>query len=301
MAADIEIRRADALESFESPSGAFAWRVVNDNVMGGRSRGGYDVVDGTLLFAGSTNTNGGGFSSLRSGPLDLDLSAYDGVQLDLVGDGRRYTWRLTTDATWRGRPVAYWAEFGTVAGAARTVNVPFSRFVPRFRGTRLPGPPLNTARITGMGLMIYDGDDGAFQLSVSEVRAYDAPFSLADFRWRKRVLVVAAPDADDARLRQQLADIGQSLGAFRERDLELILLLSDGAVPPGLPVLSSPEQRALREQLRIADDAFAVRLLGKDGSVKRDDAAPVAMQTIYDLVDGMPMRRREMRERDAGR
>ena len=148
------------------------WFVVNDNVMGGRSNGGFTIEDGALIFAGATNTNGGGFSSIRTRPITADLSAYEGIQLQVLGDGRRYTWRLTTDARWRGREVAYWADFETVAGQWTTVEIPFATFVPRFRGSRLPGPQLEPGQITGLGLMIYDGEDGPFELHLAAVSAY---------------------------------------------------------------------------------------------------------------------------------
>jgi monofunctional biosynthetic peptidoglycan transglycosylase len=150
------------------------WVVVNDNVMGGRSAGGFTIEDGALRFAGETNTNGGGFSSIRTRPIQVDLSAHDGIQLRVRGDGRRYTWRLTTNARWRGREVAYWADFDTVADRWTTVEIPFSRFVPRFRGSRLPGPQLEPGQITGMGLMIYDGEDGPFELRLAVVSAYSS-------------------------------------------------------------------------------------------------------------------------------
>lgn len=150
------------------------WVVVNDNVMGGRSLGGFEIDAGEVRFTGSTNTNGGGFSSIRTRPVRVDLSGHAGIELRVKGDGRRYTWRLTTDARWQGREVAYWADFETVAGRWTTVAIPFSSFVPRFRGSRLPGPPLDPRHITGMGLMIYDGQDGAFELHLAAVSAYPA-------------------------------------------------------------------------------------------------------------------------------
>ena len=104
----------------------FGWYVVNDNVMGGRSQGGFDIDDGMLDFTGRTNTRGGGFSSIRTAPLDLDLSAFDGIRVRVRGDGRRYTWRLTTDARYYGREVAYWAEFDTADGQWQEVEVTFN-------------------------------------------------------------------------------------------------------------------------------------------------------------------------------
>jgi monofunctional biosynthetic peptidoglycan transglycosylase len=160
------------ITDFTEQTADLGWYVVNDNVMGGRSDGGYEQREGEIYFAGNTNTNGGGFSSIRSGSFSLDLSQYSGIQLRVKGDGRRYTWRLTTDARWRGARVSYWADFDTVDGEWTSVNVPFADFVPRFRGFELDGPPLNAEKITGMGLMIYDKQDGAFELHLDSVSAY---------------------------------------------------------------------------------------------------------------------------------
>ncbi len=160
------------LTDFTDNSADLGWYVVNDDVMGGRSRGGFELAAGQLRFAGSTNTNGGGFSSIRTRPLALDLSQYTGIRLAVMGDGRRYTWRLTTDARWRGRQVSYWAEFETRAGQWTTVDVPFTAFEPRFRGVELDGLELDAGRITGMGLMIYDGNDGPFELELGSVSVY---------------------------------------------------------------------------------------------------------------------------------
>jgi hypothetical protein len=160
------------IAEFTSGQAEPGWYVVNDNVMGGRSEGDFRIEERELRFAGRTNTRGGGFSSIRTYPVELDLSKYAGIRLRVKGDGRRYTWRLTTDARWRGQEVGYWADFDTDAGAWRTVDIDFSRFVPRYRGTRLDGPELDPARITGMGLMIYDGLDGPFELRLASVQAY---------------------------------------------------------------------------------------------------------------------------------
>jgi hypothetical protein len=160
------------LTDFTPNSPDMGWYVLNDNVMGGRSDGGFQQEQGKLRFAGDTNTNGGGFSSIRSSSLQLDLSNHAGIRLRVRGDGRRYTWRLSTDATWRGRQISYWADFETTEGEWKTVDIPFDNFVPKFRGYQLDGPALDTAKITGMGLMIYDNQDGPFELFLDSVEAY---------------------------------------------------------------------------------------------------------------------------------
>ncbi len=170
-AADSDSGHGLLLTDFSPDSADLGWYVVNDNVMGGRSEGDFDETTGELYFSGRTNTRGGGFSSIRTQPLRLDLSQHSGIRLRVKGDGRRYTWRLSTTARWRGREISYWADFETVAGEWRTVDVPFSSFVPKFRGYQLDGPTLDTKEITGMGLMIYDNLDGPFELQLASVHA----------------------------------------------------------------------------------------------------------------------------------
>jgi hypothetical protein len=157
---------------FSADSPDLRWYTQNDNVMGGRSQGDFERKPGELIFAGSTNTNGGGFSSIRTQRFDLDMSAYDGIELRVKGDGRRYTWQLQTTARWRGRTINYWADFDTTAGEWSTVNIPFSSFVPNFRGFKLDGPELNPAEITEMGLYIYDKLDGPFELHMASIHGY---------------------------------------------------------------------------------------------------------------------------------
>lgn len=287
------------LAEFAAEQGDAGWYVVNDNVMGGRSEGGFTIDDGTLRFAGRTDTNGGGFSSIRTTAVDLDLSNYDGIRLQVRGDGRRYTWRLTTDASWQGREIAYWADFDTQAGTSSTVDIPFSRFVPRYRGTKLDGPQLDPGNITGMGLMIYDGLDGPFELELAAVHAFAAqePFTIEQYRWRKRALVIGAPQRDDERIATMLDAVASTQGEFADRDMVLVTLLDSGASVAGERRLTGAEAAAARDALGIRSGTFALRLVGKDGSVKLATESPTAIAEVYALIDTMPMRQREMTER----
>lgn len=176
-ASEIDTARERLLTDFTPGSADLGWYIVNDNVMGGRSEGDFQQETGQLTFSGRTNTDGGGFSSIRTGPLELDLSSHDGIRLQVLGDGRRYTWRLTTKARWRGRRVTYWADFPTSSDSWDTVSIPFSKFTPTLRGYQLDEPALDPSEITGMGLMIYDKQDGGFHLRMARVSAYsiDAP------------------------------------------------------------------------------------------------------------------------------
>ncbi|NNF67053.1 MAG: DUF4174 domain-containing protein [Gammaproteobacteria bacterium] len=275
------------------------WYVVNDNVMGGRSDGGFEQEQNRLVFKGSTNTNGGGFSSIRTKPLELDLSAYEGIRLQVRGDGRRYTWRLTTNARTRGRPIAYWADFETVDTEWATAEIPFSKFVPRFRGSELDGPELDTGQITGMGLMIYDKQDGAFEIHIAGVQAYSAeqPFSLSQYQWQNRVLVLSAATGNDKNLQELSRAIASTHEQFADRDLVLITLLDEAGSKANDRSLTTAEVAATRSNLEILPGSFALRLIGKDGSVKLAESRAVPVADVYALIDTMPMRKREMPDR----
>lgn len=154
------------LTLFDAANPQLDWYVVNDGVMGGRSAGGFMLEDGTLVFSGVTNTNGGGFSSIRTQPAELGLTDQRHIVLHARGDGRRYVCRLEDN-----RGTAYWADFEPPTGIWAEVAIDLTAFRPRFRGRWLDGPPLDPTRITMLGLMCYDGQDGSFKLQVKRIDA----------------------------------------------------------------------------------------------------------------------------------
>ena len=144
------------------------WRTVNDNVMGGRSVGDFEVGDSTLNFKGRTNTNGGGFSSIRASAQSLDLEGATGFRLKLKGDGRKYTFRLRKRNSW----VSYWSEFDTDDNKWQTVELKLEDFWPNWRGRKVYAPKIKGNQIGELGIMIYDGKDGVFSLDVASIVAY---------------------------------------------------------------------------------------------------------------------------------
>ena len=160
------------ITDFSREPDSLEWFVVNDNVMGGKSSGGFELSEGNLMFTGSTNTRGGGFSSVRCRGPRMDLSQFSGIRLRVRGDGRQYSWQLRTNALYRGRELGFWREFETSAGQWLEIDLPFADFVPKFRGSTLDVAPPDPAHIGGMGLMIADGKDGPFAIALDSVQAY---------------------------------------------------------------------------------------------------------------------------------
>lgn len=299
-ASDFQPNGERLLTDFTATSPHLGWYVVNDNVMGGKSDGDFEQEKGALHFTGRTNTDGGGFSSIRTNPMQLDLSSHTGIQLRVMGDGRRYTWRLTTAARWRGGQVSYWADFETRSDTWITVDIPFSSFIPKVRGYQLDGPALDPGQITGMGLMIYDNQDGPFVLHLASVNAYsaDAPFALTQYQWKNRVLVASAPTEDDKDLRDLQNELALAPEEFADRDMALVTLLNNAVSTAEGRNLTTEEADTAREALGIRTGSFALRLIGKDGSVKLSSETATSMTEIYSLIDTMSMRQREKTDRE---
>jgi hypothetical protein len=264
------------ITDFSLQPGSLEWFVVNDDVMGGRSSGGFELNDGNLMFTGS----------------------FSGIRLRVRGDGRQYSWQLRTNAMYRGRELGFWSEFETTAGQWLEIDLPFADFVPKFRGNELEVAPPNPAHIGGMGLMIADGKDGPFAIAVDSVQAYrdSEPFSLGDYQWENRLLVVSSPAPDEPKLARQLQQVAATGTEFEERDLVLISLATDGTSLAGKRKLDPTQVEEIRAALGIDAGAFAVLLVGKDGTVKLSKNTIVPMDDIYALIDKMPMRQHEMRQ-----
>ncbi len=106
------------------------------------------------------------------------------------------------------------------------------------------------------------------------------------YRWRSRVLVVAAPDSGDPRLTDQRREAATRRADFAERDLVVIEAVG-----------GTEEARALRRRFGIAPEAFRAVLIGKDGEAKLAEAAPIPAARLFATIDAMPMRRDEQRRR----
>ncbi|MEJ2684992.1 MAG: CIA30 family protein [Candidatus Sulfobium sp.] len=148
------------------------WEPLNDVVMGGRSEGGMSVADGAAVFTGRVSLeNSGGFASVRSLPQEFDLTGYDGLIVEVRGDGRRYRLRLKTDDDFEG--FAYQATFFTDPAGWTEARLSFEEFFPVFRGRLVDGAPgLDPSRIRRVGFMIADRQEGPFRLEIREVKAY---------------------------------------------------------------------------------------------------------------------------------
>jgi NADH dehydrogenase [ubiquinone] 1 alpha subcomplex assembly factor 1 len=161
------------LFDFDSAAECNAWNPINDVVMGGVSVSRFEYVGpSAAMFAGRVSLdNSGGFASVRSAPSLYDLRDYEGLKLRVRGDGKKYKMNLRTEAATDG--VQYQAVFEPRRAMWSEIMIPFSEFVPMFRGARVHhAPSLDTASLCTFGFLISNKQAGEFRMDIDWIGAY---------------------------------------------------------------------------------------------------------------------------------
>ncbi|NET61344.1 MAG: NAD(P)H-binding protein [Symploca sp. SIO2E6] len=174
------------LFDFKNPSQDLktTWGAVDDVVMGGVSESSIYLIDHAALFTGNVSTaNSGGFVSVRTRNLEptLNLSEYEGIELRVKGDGKRYKFILRAESKWDG--VAYCYSFDTEEDRWIDVRIPFADLIGVFRAKTLKdAPAFDSSQVCAVQLMLskfeYDGalnpkfEPGSFALQVETIKAY---------------------------------------------------------------------------------------------------------------------------------
>uniref|UniRef100_A0A5F8HER6 Coiled-coil domain-containing protein 80 n=1 Tax=Monodelphis domestica TaxID=13616 RepID=A0A5F8HER6_MONDO len=132
---------------------------------------------------------------------------------------------------------------------------------------------------------------------------------LSRFRWRRRLLVISAPNDEDWAYSQQLSALSGQACNFGLRHITILKLLGLGEDIGGVLELfpingSSVVEREdlpahlvkdIRNYFQISPEYFSMLLVGKDGNVKSWYPSPMwSMVIVYDLIDSMQLRRQEM-------
>ena len=160
------------------------WGAVDDVVMGGVSQSQIRLAEDRAIFTGIVSTdNNGGFASVRTRNFEppMDLSVYEGVEIKVTGDGKRYKFITRCEGKWDG--VGYCYSFDTIHDYPTTIRIPFKDLIPVFRAkTVREATQFDSARVYSMQLMLskfeYDGElnpkfeAGSFQLEVEYIKAY---------------------------------------------------------------------------------------------------------------------------------
>lgn len=116
--------------------------------------------------------------------------------------------------------------------------------------------------------------------------------SLRKHRWKDRILLIISQDS--ARQMQQIGILKKDLKGIEER--KLIVYLS---TPYWLnrDVMKTKWLRNTRfyEKVKKMKGNFEIALVGLDGGVKLRQTEVISLEKLFALIDGMPMRRAEIK------
>ena len=124
----------------------------------------------------------------------------------------------------------------------------------------------------------------------------------ADWRWKHRLLVVAAESPGTA-LDLQWSSVAEVKAEWLDRALLLVMLAnSEGWVVRDPSAarsvshhLTAGETAAFRDRYKLSREKFEAVLVGKDGGVKSRYSQVVDPATIFPFIDSMPMRMDEIK------
>ena len=140
------------------------WVVVNDGVMGGLSRGTFNLSENeTAIFSGTISLeNSGGFSSVRYNTGKINVEDFSILELNLKGDGKKYQVRI------REKGSDYFSYIYTfqTSGEWETIKVPLAEMYPSFRGSKLNRPNYSGKSMVELTFLIGNNKAESFRLEL---------------------------------------------------------------------------------------------------------------------------------------
>ena len=121
---------------------------------------------------------------------------------------------------------------------------------------------------------------------------------LKSFEWENRVLIVSG---NGSKYQNQFDNLEGNKNEYTERDMVVILINKDESKISydGLNVLNKLDyESTFSIRKRFNFDNFNLILIGKDGGVKYNNNEPVKINKIFEIIDKMPMRMQEIKERN---
>jgi len=120
--------------------------------------------------------------------------------------------------------------------------------------------------------------------------------SLKNYRWENRIIILVDREDGSKAFQKQYTALLSEESELEDRDL-IVFLLKDDLVKFSNGSKLQIDGRGLRKELKIRPVFEGVILIGKDGGVKMREEFHVEPQKIFDLIDSMPMRQSEMKNR----
>ena len=111
---------------------------------------------------------------------------------------------------------------------------------------------------------------------------------LEDLQWKHRLILVAGPSNS---VQNQIKQLQVFSSELEDRDLLVFNLNNSVQTSPYGDIYSED----VLSYFHLERERFVVMLIGKDGGTKVKSSTPLTPEKLFATIDGMPMRRSEMK------
>lgn len=120
---------------------------------------------------------------------------------------------------------------------------------------------------------------------------------LSAHQWQDRLILVLAKDSDDVTYQKQIKLFQAAEAGLKERKLVVYHIFPD-QYQTGLVAKDSwMNSSELYGKYHRTEASFEVLLIGLDGGIKLRKTEVLTTQDLFAIIDGMPMRRAEIRRK----
>ena len=125
-----------------------------------------------------------------------------------------------------------------------------------------------------------------------------AAMDLTQFKWKNRLLFLFAPDRGHPFYDHLYRQIIEQKSEVEDRDLVVFSVLLRDSSQMNTTAIDRQESDSIRDRFTIPPNEFSLILIGKDGGIKLKRNDRVDLAEVFELIDSMPMRRNEMRQKN---
>lgn len=112
---------------------------------------------------------------------------------------------------------------------------------------------------------------------------------LSEFQWSNRIIILSDQEPDFSKAKEALEKISNFEKELRERDILVFLHRDEKRYNTNFKLVSTSIEQ------NIPQNFEGYLLIGKDGGIKSKEPYPIDIQALFALIDGMPMRRAEIK------
>ncbi|WP_299529381.1 DUF4174 domain-containing protein [Ulvibacterium sp.] len=118
--------------------------------------------------------------------------------------------------------------------------------------------------------------------------------SLKDYQWKNRILLLFDDSRKSDTLKRQLEKFSKTQKEMIDRDL-ILFIVADKDVFTQNGHVQGMSLKDVYDTAGVSKKFKGILLIGKDGGAKLKEEFLIHPQLVFDLIDGMPMRKAEMR------